>query len=66
MSETPRCSAGETLLIDQDQAVVGEDEEIAEELKALADDLARHEHGLEFLPHLGEVDFRGLSGQAGR
>jgi hypothetical protein len=55
--------SGEPLLIDQDQAVVGEDEEVAEELKTLPDDFARHEHGREFLLNLRNVDLRGVSEQ---
>ena len=31
MSETPGSAAGEPLLIDQDQAAVGEDEQVSEE-----------------------------------
>ena len=56
-----RFRAGEPLLIDQDQPVVGEDEEVAEELKTLPDDFARHEHGRELLLNLRNVDLRGVS-----
>lgn len=59
MSETPKWSADEPRLIDQDQAVVGEDEQIAEELETLPDDFARNEHGREFLLNLRDVDLRG-------
>jgi hypothetical protein len=56
--------AGEPLLIDQDQAVVGKDEEVAEDLETLPDGFARHEHGREFLLNLRDIDLRGVSEQA--
>lgn len=45
--------------------VVGEDEQVAEELESLPDDFAGHEDGREFLLNLLDVDLRGVSEEGG-
>lgn len=44
--------------------MVGDDEQIAEDLEPLPDRFAWHEHGREFLLHLGDIDLRGVSKRA--